>query len=114
MSKIILVYEDSHYLRISHRLNLYSGYWMNLFIKIYRVSGLAYFKTWFMFRDRIEAGTLLAAKLKKFKDDSFVVLAIPCGGIPVAYAVAKELGFPLDVVFTKKSVIHLIRNMQSV
>jgi putative phosphoribosyl transferase len=55
-----------------------------------------------MFRDRIEAGELLAAKLRKFKNDPGVVLAVPRGGVPVAYAVAKELGFPIEVILTKK------------
>ncbi len=55
-----------------------------------------------MFRDRIEAGTLLAAKLRKYKNDPGVVLAVPRGGVPVAYAVAKELGFPIEIVLTKK------------
>lgn len=55
-----------------------------------------------MFRDRIEAGELLAARLKKYKNDIGVVLAVPRGGIPVAYAVAKELGFPIEVILTKK------------
>jgi len=55
-----------------------------------------------MFRDREEAGLLLAEKLKKYKKDPGVVLAVPRGGVPVAYAVAKELDFPLEVVLTKK------------
>jgi predicted phosphoribosyltransferase len=55
-----------------------------------------------MFRDRIEAGLLLAAKLKKFKHDPGVVLAVPRGGVPVAYAVARELGFPIEIILTKK------------
>ncbi len=55
-----------------------------------------------MFHDRIEAGALLAAKLKKYKNDPGIVLAVPRGGVPVAYAVAKELGFPVEVIFTKK------------
>lgn len=55
-----------------------------------------------MFRDRIEAGLQLAAKLKKFKNEPGVVLAVPRGGVPVAYIVAKELGFPMEVVLTKK------------
>src|SRR5665213_1086024 len=59
-------------------------------------------KTDGMFRDRIEAGELLAAKLKKYKNTSGVVLAVPRGGVPVAYAVAKELSFPVEVVLTKK------------
>ncbi|HEX5653407.1 MAG TPA: phosphoribosyltransferase family protein [Chitinophagaceae bacterium] len=55
-----------------------------------------------MFRDRIEAGLLLAAKLRKYKNDPGIVLAVPRGGVPVAYAVARELGFPIEVILTKK------------
>lgn len=55
-----------------------------------------------MFHDRIEAGLQLAAKLKKFKNEPGVVLAVPRGGVPVAYVVAKELGFPLELALTKK------------
>lgn len=55
-----------------------------------------------MFRDRIEAGILLAAKLKKYKNDKGIVLAVPRGGVPVAYAVARELNFPVEIVLTKK------------
>lgn len=55
-----------------------------------------------MFRDRLEAGSLLAAKLRKYRNDPGLVLAVPRGGVPVAYAVARELGFPMEVVLTKK------------
>jgi putative phosphoribosyl transferase len=55
-----------------------------------------------MFRNRAEAGWLLADKLKKYKSDTGVVLAVPRGGMPVAYAVAKELNFPVEVVLIKK------------
>src|ERR1035437_9003013 len=55
-----------------------------------------------MFRDRLEAGLLLAAKLKMYKNDPGVVLAVPRGGVPVAYEVARELGFPVEVILTKK------------
>jgi len=55
-----------------------------------------------IFRDRLEAGRLLAMKLKKYKNDMGIILAVPRGGIPVAYAVAEELGFPIEVVLTKK------------
>ncbi len=55
-----------------------------------------------MFHDRTEAGLLLAAKLNKFKNEPGIVLAVPRGGVPVAYAVAKELDFPMEVIFTKK------------
>ncbi|MGZ5134760.1 MAG: phosphoribosyltransferase, partial [Flavitalea sp.] len=56
----------------------------------------------FMFRDRIDAGMLLAAKLARYKNDPGVVLAVPRGGVPVAYVVARELGFPIEVILTKK------------
>ncbi|HET9279919.1 MAG TPA: phosphoribosyltransferase, partial [Flavitalea sp.] len=55
-----------------------------------------------MFRDRIEAGLLLAGMLKKYRNDPGIVLAVPRGGVPVAYAVARELGFPIEVILTKK------------
>jgi putative phosphoribosyl transferase len=55
-----------------------------------------------MFQDRIEAGLLLAAKLKKYKNREGIVLAVPRGGVPVAYAVANELSFPVEVILTKK------------
>jgi putative phosphoribosyl transferase len=55
-----------------------------------------------MFHDRIEAGLLLAARLTKYKNDPGIVLAVPRGGVPVAYAVAREFGFPLEVILTKK------------
>ena len=43
-----------------------------------------------MFRDRIDAGLRLAHKLKKYEGDPGIVLAVPRGGVPVAYAVARE------------------------
>lgn len=55
-----------------------------------------------MFRNRIEAGLLLAGKLRKYKNDPGIILAVPRGGVPVAYAVARELGFPLELILTKK------------
>lgn len=55
-----------------------------------------------MFRDRIDAGLRLAHKLKKYQGDPGVILAVPRGGVPVGYAVAKQLGFPLEVILTKK------------
>jgi predicted phosphoribosyltransferase len=55
-----------------------------------------------MFRDRIDAGVKLAAKLQKYREESGVVIAIPRGGVPVAYAVARELNLPLEIILTKK------------
>lgn len=55
-----------------------------------------------MFHDRIEAGLELAALLRKYKNTKGVILAVPRGGVPVAYAVARELGLPVEIILTKK------------
>lgn len=55
-----------------------------------------------MFRNRIEAGLMLAEKLRKYKNEPGIVLAVPRGGVPVAYAVARELGLPIEIILTKK------------
>ena len=55
-----------------------------------------------MYYDRIEAGLTLAKALGKYRKEPGLVLAVPRGGIPVAYYVASELGFPLDLLLTKK------------
>lgn len=55
-----------------------------------------------MYYDRLEAGIILAKALKKYKNDPGVVLAVPRGGVPIAFVVAEELGFPLDILLTKK------------
>jgi putative phosphoribosyl transferase len=55
------------------------------------------------FRDRAEAGRLLADALAAYAGRSdLVVLALPRGGIPVAWQVAKALGAPLDVFVVRK------------
>lgn len=54
------------------------------------------------FQDRIDAGMQLAEKLGHYKNQPGVVLAIPRGGIPVAYMVAKSLAMPMDIMLTKK------------
>lgn len=54
------------------------------------------------FINRIEAGKQLAGRLKKYKNDPVILLAVPRGGVPVAYAVAKETGLPLELILTKK------------
>lgn len=54
------------------------------------------------FRDRMEAGRLLAEKLRAYKLKDAVVLAVPRGGVPVAKMISVELGCPLDLVMVKK------------
>lgn len=55
-----------------------------------------------MFLNRSDAGKQLAAKLKKYQNTPSIILAVPRGGIPVAYEVAKELKLPVEVVLAKK------------
>lgn len=55
-----------------------------------------------MFTDRFEAGMLLAQKLKQYKNTEAIVLAIPKGGVPIGYVVAKQLHLPLEIVLSKK------------
>jgi putative phosphoribosyl transferase len=56
-----------------------------------------------IFRDRVDAGRQLAARLAHYADRTDVlVLALPRGGVPVAYEVAKELKAPLDVFLVRK------------
>ena len=55
------------------------------------------------FANRIEAGWALAKKLEAYVDRAdVVVLALPRGGVPVAYEVAQVLGAPLDVFLVRK------------
>jgi len=56
-----------------------------------------------IFRDRIDAGKQLAARLRKYANHpDVIVLALPRGGVPVAYEVAKAIGAPLDVFLVRK------------
>ena len=51
-----------------------------------------------MFKDRRDAGRKLARALERFKSANPVVLALPRGGVPVGFEVAKHLRAPLDVL----------------
>lgn len=56
-----------------------------------------------MFKNREEAGKLLADELMDYKDsNNVVILAIPRGGVPVGYEIAKKSHVPLNVVLSKK------------
>jgi putative phosphoribosyl transferase len=54
------------------------------------------------FRDRRHAGRLLAEAVARMGLERPVVVALPRGGVPVAYEVARALGAPLDVLVARK------------
>ena len=55
------------------------------------------------FRDRVEAGALLADSLAGYRDrDDVLVLALPRGGVPVAAEIARALHVPFDVFVVRK------------
>jgi predicted phosphoribosyltransferase len=56
-----------------------------------------------LFRDRSDAGRVLAGLLDHYRGRAdVVVLALPRGGVPVGYEVATALGAPLDVFSVRK------------
>ena len=55
------------------------------------------------FRNRTEAGRMLATKLANYAHrDDVLVLALPRGGVPVGYEIAQVLCVPLDVFVVRK------------
>ena len=56
-----------------------------------------------IFRDRTDAGKILAGHLGQYANRrDVVVLALPRGGVPVAFEVAEKLNAPLDVIIVQK------------
>ncbi|MEU6998866.1 phosphoribosyltransferase family protein [Nonomuraea sp. NPDC046570] len=56
-----------------------------------------------IFTDRRDAGRRLARQVRRqVHDEDVVVVALPRGGVPVAFEVAQELGAPLDVIVVRK------------
>ena len=56
-----------------------------------------------MFRDREEAGRILADKLSQYRNDpTALILALPRGGVAVGYQLSLALHVPLDVFMTRK------------
>lgn len=55
------------------------------------------------FRDRVEAGQLLARSLMAYANRSdVIVLGLPRGGVPVAFEVARALQVPMDICLVRK------------
>jgi predicted phosphoribosyltransferase len=60
----------------------------------------------FVFQDRVEAGRLLAEKLRDYSNKKKVLLfAIPNGGVPVGNVIAQRLNIPLDVLIVRKGKV---------
>src|SRR5438445_13879594 len=56
-----------------------------------------------LFRNRMHAGQVLAKMLREYGNrEDVVVLALPRGGVPVAFEIASALHVPLDVVLVRK------------
>ena len=55
-----------------------------------------------IFQDRTEAGQQLAGALQDLRGKNTIVLAVPRGGVVVAYEVARALDAPLDVYIARK------------
>src|SRR5215510_12314742 len=56
-----------------------------------------------VYRDRVDAGKTVSAQLSKYANrDDVIVLALPRGGVPVGYEVAKALRAPLDIFLVRK------------
>src|SRR3989344_4968844 len=54
------------------------------------------------FKNREEAGKLLAKKLEKYKGKNIIVYALPRGGVVPALEIARFLKSPLDLIITRK------------
>ncbi|HWH68115.1 MAG TPA: phosphoribosyltransferase [Candidatus Sulfotelmatobacter sp.] len=56
-----------------------------------------------IFQDRSDAGKFLAKRLKRYVEDpSLLVLALPRGGVPVGYEIARALNAPMDAFVVRK------------
>lgn len=55
-----------------------------------------------IYKDRQDAGQMLAEKLIKYSKDKPIIVALPRGGVVLGYEVAKKLNAPLDVIVARK------------
>jgi putative phosphoribosyl transferase len=54
------------------------------------------------FQDRRDAGRQLASELGEYRDSEALVIALPRGGVPVAFEVARALAAPLEILAVRK------------
>lgn len=54
------------------------------------------------YKNRRDAALKLATYLNKYKNEDSVLLAIPRGGVPIAYYIAKQYNIPIELLMTKK------------
>ena len=54
------------------------------------------------FKNRTDAGRRLALALEKFKDTHALILALPRGGVPLGYEIARHLNAGLDILLVRK------------
>jgi len=66
------------------------------------------------FADRRDAGRRLALALTRFGRPDVIVLALPRGGVPVAFEVARTLRAPLDIFLVRKLGVPGTRSSLSV
>ena len=55
-----------------------------------------------IYKDRTEAGLALAHLLLKYNGIGNMVMAVPRGGVPIAYIIARELEAPMEIIFSRK------------
>jgi predicted phosphoribosyltransferase len=55
-----------------------------------------------LFINRFDAGMKLAKKLEKYMNQDGIILAVPRGGVPIGYYIARYLNFNLDLLMSKK------------
>jgi putative phosphoribosyl transferase len=60
-----------------------------------------------VFRDRRHAGLYLARELTAYRETDSILLAIPSGGVPVAFEISKALRIPMEVIVVRKLQIPL-------
>lgn len=55
-----------------------------------------------LFKDRYDAASKLIPYLEKYKNEQGIVLAVPRGGVPIGYYIAKNFNLPMELMLTKK------------